>query len=201
MAFSTYSEFQTLIANYAARDDLTSQIVDFITFAENRMSRDLRTSPMLSTASLTITNNSATLPTDLLEMRSIYIDTNPVTYLEYQTPDQFYKNGYINLAGPCFYYSIIDNEFKFAPNPSSQDANILYYARPTILSVLNATNIYLASYPDALLYATMAELETYLMNDDRVTHWAGLYDRAINNIKTSDLGTKYPNTALNVTPH
>ena len=201
MAFSTYAEFQTLVANYAARTDLTSQIPDFISFAENRLSRDLRTSAMLSTSSLTITGGSATIPSDLLELRDIYVDTNPVTYLEYQTPDQFYKNNAFNLSGPTFYYSIIDGAFKFAPTPTSQTANILYYAKPAVLSNTNTSNIYLVNYPDALLYATMAELETYLMNDTRVQHWAALYDRAINNIETSDLGSKYPNTALNVTPH
>lgn len=201
MAFATYSEFQTLVANYAARTDLTTQIPDFITFAENRLSRSLRTSPMLSTSALTITTGSATVPTDLLELRDIYVDTNPVTYIEYLTPDQFYKNVYVNTSGASFYYSIIDGVFKFAPAPTSQTANILYYAKPTILSISNTTNIYLSNYPDALLYATMAELETYLMNDARVQHWAALYDRAIDNIKTSDLGSKYPNTALNVTAH
>jgi hypothetical protein len=201
MAFATYSEFQTLVANYAARTDLTTQIVDFITFAENRLSRNLRTSQMLSTSSLAITGGSATVPTDLLELRDIYVDTNPVSYLEYQTPDQFYKNVYTNISGDSIYYSIIDGVFKFAPTPTSQTAKVLYYAKPTILSNANTTNIYLSSYPDALLYATMAELETYLMNDARVQHWAALYDRAVDNIKTSDLGTKYPNTALNVTAH
>jgi hypothetical protein len=201
MAFATYSDLQTLVANYSARTDLTTQIPDFITFAENRLSRSLRTSPMLSTASLTITSGSATIPTDLLELRDIYVDTNPVTHIEYLTPDQFYKNIFINSSGDSVYYSIIDGVFKFAPAPSSQTANILYYAKPEILSGTNTTNIYLSNYPDALLYATMAELETYLMNDARVQHWASLYDRAIENIKTSDLGSKYPNTALNVTAH
>jgi hypothetical protein len=156
---------------------------------------------MLSTATITVTNSSAPVPTELLELRDIYLDTNPVTYLEYQTPDQFFKSGYINISGPSFYYSIIDGEFRFAPTPTSQDANVLYYAKPAVLSNSNTTNVFLTNYPDAMLYATMAEVETYLMNDDRVTHWATLYDRAVANIKKSDLGTKYPNTALNVTPH
>ena len=48
MSLSTYSDLQTSIANYLARSDLTSQIPDFITFAENRLRRELRIRQMLS---------------------------------------------------------------------------------------------------------------------------------------------------------
>ncbi len=47
MAISTYSDLKTTVANYLARSDLTSQIPDFITFAENRLRRDLRIRQML----------------------------------------------------------------------------------------------------------------------------------------------------------
>ena len=47
MSLSTYSDLQTSIANYLARSDLTSQIPDFITFAENRLRRELRIRQML----------------------------------------------------------------------------------------------------------------------------------------------------------
>jgi hypothetical protein len=78
--------------------------------------------------------------------------------------------------------------------------SLLYYAQPTFISTTTASNIYLANYPDALLYATLAEAEPYLMNDARVQTWSALYDRAIANIKTNDLGATYPYTTLSVTP-
>ena len=42
MAIGTYSELQSSIASFLARDDLTTQIPDFISLAEARMSRELR---------------------------------------------------------------------------------------------------------------------------------------------------------------
>jgi hypothetical protein len=60
--------------------------------------------------------------------------------------------------------------------------------------------LYLAYYPDALLYATLAEAEPYLYNDPRIATWSALYDRAIANIKKSDLGQTYSYTTLSVTP-
>jgi hypothetical protein len=76
---------------------------------------------------------------------------------------------------------------------------MLYYAEPTFISSTVSSNLYLANYPDALLYATLAEAEPYLMNDARIQVWATMYDRAILNIMNSDIGKKFPNTALNVT--
>jgi hypothetical protein len=38
------------------------------------------------------------------------------------------------------------------------------------------------------------------MNDPREATWSALYDRAIANIKKSDLGKTYAYTTLNVTP-
>ena len=43
MSLDTYSNLQTSIANFLARDDLTTNIPDFISLAEARMSRELDT--------------------------------------------------------------------------------------------------------------------------------------------------------------
>ena len=42
MAFTTYTELKSVVADYLARTDLTAQIPDFITLAEVRLKRDLR---------------------------------------------------------------------------------------------------------------------------------------------------------------
>lgn len=200
MALANYNDLVTTVENYLARSDLTSVIPTFIQFAQERMSRNLRTSPMLTTANLTVTNGSATIPSDLLEMRDIYFDSNPATPVDYRTPDQFYRTFLTKTSGSPLFYTIIDGQFKFSPMPDSSDtANILYYAKPTFISTTNAINVFITNYPDALLYATLGEAEPYLMNDGRLDTWASLYDIAISDIKQSDLGTKYPNAALNVT--
>jgi len=202
MALATYSDLVTTVENYLARSDLTSIIPTFIQFAQERMSRNLRTSAMLTTASLTVTNGEATIPSDLLELRDIYFDSNPTTPVNYKTPDQFYRTFLTKTSGVPLFYTIIDGEFKFAPTPNSSDtANILYYAKPTFISGSNATNVFITNYPDALLYATLGEAEPYLMNDGRIETWAALYQRAVADIQQSDLGSKYPNAALNVTAY
>jgi hypothetical protein len=203
MAFTNYTSFVTVVENYLARTDLSSQIPDFIQLAQTRMSRDLRTEKMLKVATASITSGDGTVavPSDMLEVREIHIQGNPVVRVAYQSPDLFFKDGLTTTSGISVFFTMLGSEFQFAPVPNgSQTVQILYYAQPTFISTTTASNLYLANYPDALLYATLAEAEPYLMNDNRIQTWSALYDRAIANIKTSDLGQTYPYTSLNVTP-
>jgi hypothetical protein len=131
----------------------------------------------------------------------MHFEGNPPIILEYQSPDLFFRNGQTSLSGRSHYFTMLGTEFQFAPSQnSSYTIQILYYAQPTFISSTTATNLYLTYYPDALLYATLAEAEPYLMNDPRTATWSALYDRAIANIKTSDLGQTYAYTTLSVTP-
>jgi hypothetical protein len=201
MALTNYTTFTATVESYLARNDLTSVIPDFVQLAQIRMSRDLRTEAMLKVATTTPTDNKVAFPTDFLELREIHFQGNPPVLLEFQTPDLFFRNGQTTLSGRSHYFTMLGTEFQFAPSQdTSYTIQILYYAQPTFVSSTNATNLYLTNYPDALLYATLAEAEPYLYNDPRIATWSALYDRAIANIKTSDLGQTYAYTTLSVTP-
>ncbi len=68
MALATYQNLLDSVANYLGRSDLTSQIPDFVTLAELRLARDIRTRRMLKTSTATMTVGDATvgLPSDFL---------------------------------------------------------------------------------------------------------------------------------------
>ena len=201
MSFANYTSFVTVVESYLARTDLTTVIPDFIQMAQIRMSRDLRTEAMLKVATTSPSDNKVAFPTDFLELREMHFEGNPPILLEYQSPDLFFRNGQTSLSGRSHYFTMLGTEFQFAPSQnSSYTIQILYYAQPTFISSTTSSNLFLAYYPDALLYATLAEAEPYLMNDPRVATWSALYDRAIANIKTSDLGQTYAYTTLSVTP-
>lgn len=200
MALATYSELVSTVESYLARTDLTSIIPTFVQLAQERMTRDLRTREMLKVATTTATDSTVELPTDFLEMREIHFQGNPPITLEYESPDKFFRDQLTTTSGLPYYYTIIAYELQFAPAPdSSMTLQMLYYAKPTYISSAVSSNLYLANYSDALLYATLAEAEPYLYNDARIQTWATMYDRAIANIMNSDIGKKFPNTALNVT--
>jgi hypothetical protein len=200
MALTTYSDLVSTVSSYLARSDLDSIIPTFVELAQLRMTRDLRTREMLKISTTTATDNTVELPTDFLEMRDIHFQGNPPITLFYESPDKFFRDMLTTTSGLPEFYTIIGYEFQFAPAPdSSKVLQLLYYAQPTFISSTVSSNLYLANYPDALLYATLAEAEPYLMNDGRIQVWATMYDRAVQNIMSSDIGKKSPNTALNVT--
>lgn len=189
MALTSYSTLKTAVANYLGRSDLTSQIPDFITLAELRLSRDIRTRRMLKTATATTTAGDATvgLPADFIGIRDIYLQGNPRITVSYLSPSSFSKNAPADIGGEPRFYTLRSNEFEFAPNPdAAYTLQMLYYFKPEAMSDSNTSNEFLANYPDALLYASLLEAEPYLMNDQRISTWSTLYNNAIERINNSD---------------
>jgi hypothetical protein len=187
------------VANYLGRSDLTSVIPDFIGFAELRMARELRTRQMLQSATALTVGNDAkvALPTDFLEVRDLNVQGSPRTPLTYMSPSAFSRDAPADEVGRPTTYTIIKSEFVLAPKPdTAYTLEILYYAKPTVLSTSNASNVFLANYPDALLYASLLEAEPYLINDARSQTWVSLYDRAITNISNADQNGDYSGVPL-----
>jgi hypothetical protein len=199
MAYTSYSDLQTSVANYLGRSDLTAVIPDFICFAETRLSRELRTRKMLksATASMTAGDARVALPTDFLEVRDLYTQGNPRMPVTYMSPSAFTRDARADESGLPVFYTVLSAEFQFAPMPDTAYVlEILYYAQPTVLSSANTSNVFLANYPDALLYGALLEAEPYLINDQRSQTWALLYDRAVKNIQDSDQNSEYSGIPL-----
>jgi hypothetical protein len=199
MSYTNYTDLQASVASYLGRSDLTTEIPDFIRFAELRLGRELRTRPMLNSATAPMIANDAkvALPTDFLEIRDLFIQGNPRRPLTYMSPSAFSREARADIIGLPVFYTILASEFKFAPIPdAAYTLEILYYAKPTFLSNANVSNVFLANYPDALLYGSLIEAEPYLINDARSQLWATLYDRAIKNISDADQGGEYSGIPL-----
>lgn len=173
MALATYSDLQTSISNYLkGRDDITSQIQDFITLAEIRLARELRVPEMISTTTLTA-SASITLPTDFLEAELVELQTNPTRLLEPMTGRQAAREYTTSTSGrPCT-YTIKSGAMVPHPGPDdSYDIVLDYYARPASLSDAQTTNSIFPTYADLYLYASLLEAAPYLLDDERIPVWA-----------------------------
>jgi hypothetical protein len=205
MSFATYSDLKTSIANYLARSDLTTQIPDFITFAENRLRRELRIRQMLkSVTTATVSGDSTVeLPADFIEIRDFVALTNPIQPLSYSSPSALSNDPRASEVGVPKSYTILANDFLLSPPPDGvYTLRMLYYSAPPYLSSSNATNVFLTIAPDALLYAALIEAEPYLMNDARINTWGTMYDRAISSLAKSDEEGQYSGVplAMKLTP-
>ncbi len=199
MAITNYSELKTSIANFLARDDLTTQIPDFISLAESRMSREMNARSQEKRATATLVSGDAfvSLPTDLRSIRLVKLNTSPKEVLEYYTPaklDELYPS---NAQGKPRAYTIIGGEIKFAPEPdSSYVAEIVYQEGVPDLSDSNTTNEILTRHPDAYLYGSLAAASVYLMDDQKTTVYEQLFTRAIDEVKREEERSKQAGSAL-----
>lgn len=205
MSFATYSDLKTSIAGYLARSDLTNQIPDFITFAENRLRRELRVRQMLKSVTTATVSGDSTVevPSDFLEIRDFVVLTNPIQPLSYSSPSTLSNDPRASEVGVPKSYTILANEFLLSPPPDGiYTLRMLYFAAPAYLSSSNASNVFLNIAPDALLYASLIEAEPYLYNDARINTWGTMYDRAIASLAKSDEQGQYSGVplAMKLTP-
>jgi hypothetical protein len=199
MGYTNYTDLQASVAGYLGRSDLSAQIPDFIRFAEIRLARELRTRLMLksATAPTVAADARVALPTDFLEIRDLFVQGNPRMPVTYLSPSAFTRDARADESGLPVFYTVLASEFQFAPQPDTvYTLEILYYAKPPVLSSTVSSNVFLANYPDALLYGALIEAEPYLINDARSQTWATLYDRAVKNISDADQGGEYSGIPL-----
>lgn len=201
MSISTYTELKTAVANFLARDDLTSQIPNFIQLAESRMSRELETRDQEKRATATLTSGDEyiALPTDLREARSITLATDPKTVLTYYSPtslDSTYSSG---GSGKPLGFSIVGGEMKLRPIPdSSYTAEIIYVGGLSALSDSNLTNVVLTRHPDAYLYGSLAEAYAYLLDETRAAQYMQRFSMAIDEIKVDEQRAHYGTGSLQI---
>ena len=201
MSILNYSDLQSTVASYLARTDLTAQIPNFIQLAETRLRRDLRIRQMLKVVTTTMAASDSTveLPSDFLQMRDLHVATNPVQSIEYQSPSNFYRNTASTVTGVPMQYTILAQEFQFAPSPDSNyTLQMMYYAAPPYLTNTNASNVFLAVCPDLLLYGALGEAEPYLMNDARLDTWASMYDRGLASLTVSDDQAEWSGSPISI---
>ena len=191
MALTTYTELKSSLADWLNRTDLTSAIADFISLAEAQMERQLRTRQMIvrATASFAAAAEYGTVPDDFMEVKSIKLDTNPVTSLSFQTiegMDQLSNTTYLSSGKPL-YFSVVGNQFRLLPIPDgAYTADLVYYAKLAKLSATNATNWLLTQAPDVYLYGSLLQAAPYLQDDARISVWSSLYLAGLEQLQVAD---------------
>lgn len=151
------------------------------------------------TASTTADDRTVGLPSDFLQMRDLFVQGSPRQVLSYMAPSAFSRNSRADETGKPQFYTLRADEIELAPYPdSAYMLEMLYYAKPAVLSDSNSSNIFLANCPDALLYGSLLEAEPYLMNDARMQVWGSMYQNALRTITESDEGAEYSGVPLQI---
>ena len=197
MAISNYSELKTAIASWLDRTDLTDIIPDFIALAETRHKRDFKIRRMETRVTANTIDGSEfySLPDDYVAMRNIKLNTDPKTPLEFLTPEIMDRLNAGSSKGTPKAYTIKGNSIELRPIPDGvYEIEVSYYKHFTALSDSNTTNDMLTHHPDVYLYGALVEAEPYLQNDKRIQVWSGYYDRAKQDIITSNERDRHSGT-------
>ena len=199
MALDNYSNLQTSIANFLARDDLTTEIVDFIALTEADFNRRLRIRAMENSSSFTIDSETETLPTGFLQARSFVIPTNPKTALQFMTPFHQAETQKSSETGKPRAYSIEGTNFRFSPTPdASYSATLVFYKAFDSLSASVATNHILTNHPDVYLFGALYFASTFIrgMDPQTVGQFKTQYETALQQVEMADEKDKYNATPL-----
>jgi hypothetical protein len=189
MALTTYNELKSSVADWLNRTDLTAVVPDFISLAEAQIERTLRTRQMIVRATASIDSEYSAVPADFLETKSIKLNTSPVTPLQFESVDALDSmKGTMYLAnGKPLYFGIVGGQIRVLPVPdSTYTAELTYYAKLSKLSSTNATNWLLTQAPDVYLYGALMQAAPYLKDDDRITIWATMYTRGLEELQVAD---------------
>lgn len=177
--------------------NLIALFPDFITFAEAKLNRVLRTRNMEASSTIAPSSGVVALPTDFLELRRIYIDTDEKVELEYLPPEQFYIR-YPLGESSSRYYTIEGANILLADNVTTTNVKVLYYQKLPALSVSNTSNWLLASHPDIYLSATLSEAYDVIQNEQMSQKWWNKATMIVEQLMDSDKRGKYSGSAMRV---
>jgi len=186
MTIADYTSLKVAVASWLMREDLVDQIPTFIQLGEAEINRVLRTKEMMQRSTSVITSQYILLPEGWLKAKNIQrSDGYP---LEYLTPPELDKYRWELSHGRAapeqgpVYYSLVGDTMELAPAPTADEpttVEMLYYKKVPSLSSSSPSNWLILTYPDIYLYATLIASAPFLMEDDRIATWQGLFEKAV----------------------
>ena len=161
MDLTTYTGLKASIADWLNREDLSTQIADFITLAESSMNDDIRHWRMEKRAETTIDGQFTAIPSDWLETIRFHLNASGTVDLRYapRATIQHARAATEDAVGTPDLYTHNAGHFEVYPTPdASYSADLAYYAKIDALSDSNADNWLLTNYPDVYLYGALLHL-------------------------------------------
>jgi hypothetical protein len=183
MAITTYAELQSAVESWLARDDLTSQIPDFITLFEASACRKLRVRPTEMSDTLTPSSGVAALPDDFLSVRRLTWEGSTPRTLDYVHPDYLQSLYPSNEEGIPTSYTIEGGSILLRPT-SDEDLTLVYRAKTEAVS--GALNWLFTNHPDAYLFGALTEAYMFNRDAENAAIWRTRTEQAFNEIKEVD---------------
>jgi len=192
MALDSYTGLKAEIAAFSNRAELAAQTDTFIDLFESWANRNLRVRQMENEAYATAAEYLP-LPDDYVGLRDVQVQSSPRRQLQYVTPEYADMVASDASTGDPSYYTIVGNQLRLVPSPSSaDDVRISYWQTITPLDDTNTTNWLLQEYPDAYLWGALFNARAYITDEQRAVYVKAMWDQVVSEIqsagKKSNLG-------------
>lgn len=194
MAITTYAELQAAAANWLVRADLTARIPEFITLAEARLNRVLRTRLAEAEVALSATVGVRTipLPAGFAEALELWL-ARP----EGRETLPFVEAGLMgasSLRGEPGAWTIDGANLAFDRPCDQAYGFTLRMLRKCELSDAQPTNALLADSPDVYLFATLCEAAPFLRDQELSGAYEARLSRAIGEANAKEARSRAPRT-------
>jgi hypothetical protein len=185
MALTNYTTLQASISDWLADSTLTSVIPDFIQLAEAGFNKTLRTRSQITVSTISLTDGSASLPSDFLEAKTVIYRSNPDINLEYAVNGFDADMNPYGSSGMPSAFTIVGSTIKVMPKLTG-DVELTYFAKiPALAS--NSTNWLLTNHPAAYLFGSLLEAGKYKRSQEVMTVAASYLKDELDKISASDM--------------
>lgn len=183
MALASYTDLQSQIANWLARDDLTAFIPDFITLFECAAARRLKVRLQETTTTLTPTGGVVALPADYLGSRTVTWTGDPRIDLDYVHPSvvTFYNPS--QSSGTPTRYTVSGQNLTIDQSDDT-DLSFTYYAKSGAVSA--TLNSIFTRYPDVYLFGSLCEAGAFNKDAEAAILWKGRRDEVFREIELAN---------------
>jgi hypothetical protein len=168
-----YGELKTAIAEYLQRTDQTTQIIGWITRAEQRIGRDARLVENRVTETVTPSSGVASLPTRFAEIRRI--STGSGTSLRILIPVGVAAARNFGTSGEAMAYSLSGTITVYPSADTDLDIDYYEYPEPLAGAGDGSTRPILDRFENLYINAAMAEASLRLQDAEMYQLWAQRY--------------------------
>lgn len=167
MSFTTYAGLKTAIAAWLNRDDLTSQIPDFVSLATATLNKVLRDRRMAVNVDIVTvaTGRAVSAPADMLGpiyLTEKFAEQYPLEQVSPERLMELRRTRFRSYGQPR-YYATIGAFLELCPTPlDAGTLDLHYYAEIPALSADGDTNWVLTDEPDIYLYTALLHAAVFL---------------------------------------
>lgn len=206
MSLTTYSGLKAAVADWLNRTDMTTQIVDAVTLFEAACNKALRSTHMVTDATVTASTRRTAVPTDLIEPLYIQETGDTTSPLEQVSPEQIVqmRRRFLTTGTPRV-FAMIGRYVEMAPAPAASTIfDVVYYREIPALSDTNTSNWLLEHHPELYLYGTLVQCAIFIKDNARLQLYSTMVAENVrNSLLRNELtvmdGVKVPGYFLNPT--